>query len=487
MKPQRFSLSLIGLLLLAAGASGAIITTNVAPTGAIIDSSPAYNSSFAVTNVLDGRTDEATNSPATYWIAPDGATNAYFILDLRRDYLIKSIALFNTHNRQFNDRGTGQFEVDAGNGVEPNPVSGSVDRYYSFDGDVNDRSGNNVNGTALDASGSPSVGTFSSSVSAAVKTGQAITFSGAGEDVEITDPFQPTSFSISLWVKLDSIQASGFILRTASSGNQGSTWSHQLRLNAGSNFEAYLWDGAGKTVTGTTVAQPNTWYHVAATSINGGLMHLYVNGTEEGTPVTIGTMWTGGSLWALGTSWGSGASPLAGSIDELGIWFTSPLTPALIKRLSNGEKPPAVINSSAAPQGLRLVQPQLILSGTLTDVSGQDQIQPDVFTATNGLKQVTARYVEFKTISADNTNNNVGLNEIQIITDVDDTPPTVGIASAVLVSWPYNPFGYILQSSPTLSPATWTAVSVQPSLSDTNLTLFLPAANRSLFYRLSKP
>ncbi|MBE0534059.1 MAG: lamin tail domain-containing protein [Phycisphaerae bacterium] len=73
----------------------------------------------------------------------------------------------------------------------------------------------------------------------------------------------------------------------------------------------------------------------------------------------------------------------------------------------------------------QLIAPQRILSGTLTNVNGMSDIPADVFTGSQGLIQANARYVKFIALTANNSGNNVGLNEIEvygstIATDIED-------------------------------------------------------------------
>lgn len=84
------------------------------------------------------------------------------------------------------------------------------------------------------------------------------------------------------------------------------------------------------------------------------------------------------------------------------------------------------LSASSAIDGANLlVSPQTILSGTLSNVSGQNPIGADVFNADNGLTETTARYLRFDSLSA--INNNAGLNEIEVYTaDGDDPPPLSG-------------------------------------------------------------
>jgi hypothetical protein len=68
-----------------------------------------------------------------------------------------------------------------------------------------------------------------------------------------------------------------------------------------------------------------------------------------------------------------------------------------------------------------LVSPQTILSGTLSNVASQDPIEADIFTADNGLTEITARYLLFDSLTA--IQNNAGLNEIEVYTSTTPPPP----------------------------------------------------------------
>jgi len=461
------------------------VTTNVARGGAIIEASSTYAADFTVNHVIDGLTDEAMTSPSTYWITPDAATTADFILDLQRSYSIKSVSLFNTHNRQYNDRGTAQFELWAGDAMSTSQTQTNVavDRYYPFDGDVTDHSGNAVDAQVLDGpNGNVIDGTYTNDVPPVLASGKSTVLSQTGARIEIPDPSgatQPIAYTISLWVKFTDLSLpTSVITRTTASGAETNGWSHQIRVTESGQFQAYLWDGAERAVTGTTVAQPNKWYHVAATALSGGFEHLYVNGVEEGTPVSLGTIWNGGSLWSIGTGSGGGFAWLAGEVDDLAIWF-SPLSADAIKSLATGTKPtaPAKVITTTT----QMVNPRLIASGTLSDTSSQDSITPDVFPISPA---VTARLVQFKALSGINPNGgHLGLNEIQVTADA--SAPLQSMAQAVLFTWPYSPFNMVLQSSPDGN--TWTPVAAQPTLVVGTWVLYQPLSQPPLHYRLSAP
>jgi hypothetical protein len=456
-------------------------TTNVARGGAIIEASSTYGSDFSANHLIDGLTDEAMTSPSTYWITADAATTADFILDLQRSYSIKSVSLFNTHNRQYNDRGTAQFELWAGDGMSTSQTQTNVvaDRYYPFDGDVTDHSGNLVDAQVLDGpNGNVIDGVYTNEVPSVLGSGKSTVLTQTGARIEIPDvggASQPTAYTLSLWVKFADLSLpASVIVRTASSGAESNTWSHQIRVTETGQFQAYLWDGAERAVTGITVAQPNIWYHVAATALSGDLEHLYVNGTEEGIPAALGTIWNGGSLWSIGTGSGAGFAALNGEVDDLAIWFNA-ISGDAVKALATGTKPTAqakVITSTT-----QMVNARLIASGTLSDVSSQDSITADVFPMTPA---VTARLLQFKALSGTYASGHLGLNEIQVTADVG--APSQSIGHAVLLSWPHSPFNMVLQSSPDGS--TWTTVTAQPTLVVGTWQLYQPVGYPPLHYRV---
>jgi len=74
---------------------------------------------FNATEILDQQTGPVSDVfGSTYWINPDGGpANAFIVIDLGSPYKLSSLTLFNTHNSNYGDRGTGQFRIEAGNAV----------------------------------------------------------------------------------------------------------------------------------------------------------------------------------------------------------------------------------------------------------------------------------------------------------------------------------------------------------------------------------
>ena len=495
MKPQSLIACLAALLSLTGPAGAGIITTNVTSIATVAyvssegGSSSGGVSQYAVTHVFDGVTDESVVSPITYWKAASGDTNGSFILDLQRAFPIRSLYLFNTHDQGSNDCGTANFQVLAANAIAP--VLASVDRYYGLDGATTDQSGNGVDATSW-----PSSAVFSNDVPATIAghSTKAIYLDGVyddnndGQSLQIPDPAgfnQPTAYAYALWVKFltndvqPTLQPTSLILRTTGAGAENYGWSHMLILTPSFTFASFVYDSnLGSTASGTTVVQPNVWYHVACTVQAGGQNKIYVNGVLEGTASGVGTLWGGGTITELGTGYNFGNfHPAAELLDDVVITYTT-LTAGQILQLSQGTSPLSI----AQIVGQHMVSPTLLVSNVLSDVSGQDQITPDVF---NLDSPVTARYVQFQALSSIYPTHEIGLNEIQVVADVET--PTLTNASGIELTWPVNPFAAAPLTSPSLSSPVWSALAAQPVLTGTNFIAFLAPTKPTAFFALAGP
>lgn len=81
---------------------------------------------YGVQNILNQQTGSIHEGAydGSYWLN-DGVAAAYIVIDLGAEFQITSISLFNTDNGGNNDRGTGQFQIDAGNSVGAPTGNGS--------------------------------------------------------------------------------------------------------------------------------------------------------------------------------------------------------------------------------------------------------------------------------------------------------------------------------------------------------------------------
>lgn len=85
----------------------------------VIGDSGAYGSQFAADNIFSQQTGTINETFGNgYWINPDnGPAGAYITADLGGLYSLTSIELFNTHNGDYGDRGTGTFSIFGSNTV----------------------------------------------------------------------------------------------------------------------------------------------------------------------------------------------------------------------------------------------------------------------------------------------------------------------------------------------------------------------------------
>jgi len=94
---------------------------NLALGKPIIDGSSAYDGrafddntqGFAAFHVTDGSDTDVFGQ--SYWLGTDGQVNQFFVLDLEQSYIVDQINLINTHNTQYNDRGTADFLIRGSN------------------------------------------------------------------------------------------------------------------------------------------------------------------------------------------------------------------------------------------------------------------------------------------------------------------------------------------------------------------------------------
>ncbi len=97
--------------------------------GTIGVGAPYDGGQFPARLAVDGVTYEADDATPSWWLGREGTLDEYFTLDLGDVYNVDRIDLFNTHNRQYNDRGTEEFvifgaqQVDVNNQlIDPVPV-----------------------------------------------------------------------------------------------------------------------------------------------------------------------------------------------------------------------------------------------------------------------------------------------------------------------------------------------------------------------------
>jgi hypothetical protein len=116
-------------LLLICSAPAEAQKPNLALNKPVIDESSQWSSGAATVHQYDGAhiTDglvceidqnEGGSYISSFWLGAEGQANQTVTIDLQAPTLITEIHLRNTHNAQFNDRNTLDFQIDAANDVQ---------------------------------------------------------------------------------------------------------------------------------------------------------------------------------------------------------------------------------------------------------------------------------------------------------------------------------------------------------------------------------
>jgi len=268
--------------------------------------------------------------------------------------------------------GAFNFEPQSNDGsIPPDGVLREVNRYYKFDGTTADSSGGNLNGTLVNAP------VYAAEAPPVTGGGQSLELNGINQYVNIPDTVQPVAYTVSAWVRPDVIRAQSIVVRTSASGPSGAL-SHQIRMTAAGTFEHFTLAGTARVVTGTTTATPRQWYHVAIVARNDGPMRLFVNGTEEGTPLTIPALSFTGTRWMVGSNSGGGMSHFDGLIDEVAIWH-GPMDASQVGHIATGFKLP----TDTPVKNLALGRPVIGGSGAYPDLPFDGGVEPADFSASN--------------------------------------------------------------------------------------------------------
>jgi hypothetical protein len=211
------------------------------------------------------------------------------------------------------------YSIIGGTGATINSVTGVVS---NVTGDFT------VRATFTNACGGSS--TFDRPVFYNCGANNALNFDGSDDKVVIPGFSGLAAYTIEGWIRPGDGVTQNII--TGGNGSIGA-YSHQMLISNG-NFQHRTFDGSAKTVTGTTTIVPNQWYHIAITALNNGQMRLFVNGIEEGTSLSLATLWTGLNTFSIGPDLGLGLLPFFGTVDEFRVWNVA-RTPTQIQATMN--------------------------------------------------------------------------------------------------------------------------------------------------------
>lgn len=190
---------------------------------------------------------------------------------------------------------------------------------------------------ANDGAGTNNVGAISGGAAwtGAGRNGGALSFDGINDLVTIADANEldlTTGMTLSAWVRPSSLQSwSTVVLKEA-----GNTMAYSLYAADDANRPpaGYVQIAGDKAVVGSTALALNTWTHLA-TTFNGSLMSIYVNGALVGTRNLSGSILTSTGALRIGGNnvWGE---YFHGVIDDVRIYNRAQSAPEIQNDLAAG-------------------------------------------------------------------------------------------------------------------------------------------------------
>ena len=181
-----------------------------------------------------------------------------------------------------------------------------------------------ANGNANDAIGTNTGTLLNSATYAAGEVSQAFSFTGSTDYMQALDSpslNQTNAMTLECWVYVAAYSANNSVLVIGKDGT--SVHEYQITLVNTSGhwwFRSLFSTGGGNLtyVTGTTVPQLNTWYHVAMT-YDGLNFRQYVNGVADGGPISSGAIAPTADPFLIG-GYGTGPWTFNGRVDEATLY-----------------------------------------------------------------------------------------------------------------------------------------------------------------------
>ncbi|HVY39162.1 MAG TPA: LamG domain-containing protein [Polyangia bacterium] len=174
------------------------------------------------------------------------------------------------------------------------------------------------------------------------KNTSGLTLNGSSQYVDIPTQVTATNqpFTACSWVKFGAVSS----LETMVSISGANVPAFTLYRDSGGKFafDMRSSDSSGATlyqVLATTSPTTATWYHTCGV-YDGSQIHVYVNGTEQGTPVTVSSTWVPTGHTYLGANpWlGTMGDYLNGTLDDVRI-YSRALTATEVSALASGYQP----------------------------------------------------------------------------------------------------------------------------------------------------
>ncbi len=261
-----------------------------------------------------------------------GTGNVRFGPYSENNYLNGSIDDLRIYNRALSANEIEQLYLEgAGSKQNVNTATSTLSSglvgYWSFNGtDVTDK--------VYDRSGSAKHGYIVNSATSSLKIngkkGQALTFDGTNDRIDIPTGQITAPYTISAWVKPANDTTQGYIFTEHTVGNANTArvfWLKGATLQGawGLTGQAYSINGVYQQSSGGSI-RAGEWQHLVATydgGLNPSSIHLYRNAVETGyslSATSSGSETTGGGMGSIGGRIYDDTRNLNGAIDDLRIY-----------------------------------------------------------------------------------------------------------------------------------------------------------------------
>jgi hypothetical protein len=165
-------------------------------------------------------------------------------------------------------------------------------------------------------------------------------FDGADDGISLgnASALNPTTFSISMWINLDSFDGNGNASETWFMGRDDDTLGRSFAFGADTTGTLRLQMNGAFNVDAATAMSTGTWYHVGCTATSGSWL-LYLNGAQDGSGATAATPNSTTGLTTIAyREYASFEEYTNGRIAEVGFWGAV-LTASEMVSLARGYSP----------------------------------------------------------------------------------------------------------------------------------------------------
>jgi hypothetical protein len=203
-------------------------------------------------------------------------------------------------------------------------LTNSLISYWPLEGNSNDFFGSN--------NGSGNVITYGTPYG---KVNQGANFNGSSSTIAVAPNSLfaiGNSLTLAAWVNLSTESPTYQVL--VSGDNYVSTAYYQI-TTYGAKARAWSVNTSPQELIGATSLSLGTWYYIVIVW-NAGTKTIYVNGVQDATQSYSGSVNSSASpYFNIGSCYNNTAAPIAGDLDEVGIWNRA-LTQSEITTLYNG-------------------------------------------------------------------------------------------------------------------------------------------------------